>query len=293
MNYLFILNPISGPKNRAKKVMDYIDQKMRQAQHEYDFTFTEGPGDATRIARQAIENGIDIVVAAGGDGTINEVASGLVGNQGKLGIIPLGSGNGIARSLNIPIAIDECLEFLIHPAIRRIDVGVINNRFFFGICGIGFDAEIGKKFQEFGVRGPLPYFMIGVKEYLFYQPKYFQLEFNNIKKEVRALLVAIANTKQYGNGAVIAPDANPEDGLLDLCIVYKVAAWKAAGNAYKLFRGQINQTGFYEHHRCKSVRIVSPLYTSVVHTDGEPLELGNNLEIKLMTKALNVCAPGI
>jgi diacylglycerol kinase (ATP) len=266
---------------------------MHQSQHQYDFAFTEGPGDATRISQKAVKSGIDIIVAAGGDGTINEVASGLVGNKGTLGIIPLGSGNGIARSLNIPIPMDECIRFLIHPTIRPIDVGVVNNHFFFGICGIGFDAEIGKKFQDFGFRGPIPYFMIGVREYLFYQPRRFQLEFDGEKKEVQALLVAIANTKQYGNGAVIAPDANPEDGLFDLCIVYKVAAWKAACNSYKLFKGQINKTDFYEYHRCKSVRIISQSISSAVHTDGEPLQLGDSLEVTLMEKALNVCTPGI
>jgi YegS/Rv2252/BmrU family lipid kinase len=291
MKYLFIVNPISGPRKRAKQVVDYIAHQITKSDHTCNFVFTQSPGDATLKTKQAVSDGIDIVVAAGGDGTINEVATGLIHTKSILGVIPLGSGNGIARSLNIPIPLEKCVELLINPKIKILDVGKINDRFFFGVCGIGYDAEIGKKFQEFGVRGPIPYFMIGAKEYLFYQPHKFQLEFNGLKKEIRALFIACANTKQYGNGAIIAPQADPCDGVMDLCIVGKVSIVKAFYLAFKLFRGEIEKTKYYQHHTCQSVKITTALQSNIIHTDGEPIEMGKTLDIILIEKAINVCAP--
>jgi diacylglycerol kinase family enzyme len=133
--------------------------------------------------------------------------------------------------------------------------------------------------------------MIAAKEFLFYQPHKFLLEFNGVKKEVRALLIACANTKQYGNGAIIAPQANPCDGVLDLCIVRKVPVVKAVFMAYKLFKGAINKTKYYQHHTCQSVKITTELKSNVIHTDGEPIEMARSLDIILIEKAINVCAP--
>jgi diacylglycerol kinase (ATP) len=291
MKYLFVLNPISGRRKRAKEVVDYISMTMSQSGHQFEFASTSGPGDATRIACDAVRQGIEIVVAAGGDGTVNEVASGLIHSESCLGVIPLGSGNGVARSLNIPLKLTSGLHFLMHPRITTIDIGKMNQRYFVGVCGVGYDAKIGQKFQEFGVRGPIPYFMIGAKEYFFYQSERVKLEFNDTKFEDDVLLVAIANTKQYGNGAIIAPDADPKDGLLDVCVIPKVPIFKAIYLTIKLFKGEINTTGSYLHHRCKSIHILTDSKNSIVHTDGEPHRIENNLQIDLIEKALKVCTP--
>jgi len=291
MKYLFVLNPISGLRKRARDVVDYISMTMSKSGYQFEFASTSGPGDATRIARDAVRQGIEIVVAAGGDGTVNEVASGLTHSESCLGVIPLGSGNGVARSLNIPLKLNTALHFLMNPRITTIDIGKINQRYFIGVCGVGLDAKIGQKFQEFGVRGPIPYFMIGAKEYLFYQCERVLLEFNNNKFEDDVLLVAVANTKQYGNGAIIAPDADPKDGWLDVCIIPRVPIYKAIYLTIKLFKGKINTTTSYLHHKCKSIGILTKSSPSIIHTDGEPHEMESNLKIDIIEKALKVCTP--
>ena len=152
MKYLFVLNPKSGPAKRAGKIKELVKSRFRETDHQIEFAFTRGPGDATDLARQAVKDGFDIVVAAGGDGTVNEIAGGLVESHCSMGIIPLGSGNGVARSLGIPMGIKASIHTLLNPNIRLIDIGKINGEIFVGVAGTGFDARIGSLFQEFGVR---------------------------------------------------------------------------------------------------------------------------------------------
>ena len=152
MKYIFILNPHAGRKKTGRTLIDLIAQQMKDSTHDYEFAYTTAAGDATRLASDAANEGFDIIVAVGGDGTVNEVASGLVRTKGVLGIIPAGSGNGVARSLKIPLIMEKNIKLLISPTISIIDVGKINDKFFIGIAGTGFDALIGSKFQEFGTR---------------------------------------------------------------------------------------------------------------------------------------------
>ena len=168
MKYLFILNPISGIQKDPFNIIDLVNNKFKGTGHEFEFAFTTHAGDALNISKKAVKNKFDVIVGAGGDGTINEVATGLIGSDSALGIIPLGSGNGVARSYHIPLNIKESIAFLANPKIVKVDVGKVNNHFFLGVCGMGYDAMIGKKFQEFGTRGPVPYFLIGVREFIIY-----------------------------------------------------------------------------------------------------------------------------
>ena len=211
MKYLFILNPISGKQKDPFKIINMVESVFSQSNHQFEFAFTTHGGDAKKISENAVKEKFDIIVAAGGDGTINEVASGLIHSESALGIIPLGSGNGIARSYRIPLSIKESIEFLCNPKIVGVDVGQADSHFFLGVCGMGYDAIVGKKFQEFGRRGPLPYFLIGVKEFLQYNPEEFILQFNDQSISISPLLITVSNTEQYGNGAIISPGANPQD----------------------------------------------------------------------------------
>jgi YegS/Rv2252/BmrU family lipid kinase len=290
MKYIFILNPHAG-KKRTDKLIDLIDSHMCTSAYTYEFAFTIQAGDATRIARQAVSEGFDIIVAVGGDGTVNEVATGLIHSQGKLGIIPRGSGNGIARSLNIPISIKECVDFLLSPKVTLIDVGEINKKYFIGVAGIGYDALVGSKFQNFGVRGPIPYFFIGVNEFLKYRSQKYKIEIDGEKLKKEALVIALANTKQYGNGAIIAPEADPKDGYLDLCIVGPLSYIQATRHASLLFRGTIHKSPLYFHRKCKSVKICAEESGIDLHRDGEPDQTIQPLEVKIVEKALKVCAP--
>jgi len=179
MKYLFILNPISGPINRTFHIIDSVERIFKTSGHYYEFALTTGPGDATRIAAEAIRNKFDYVVAAGGDGTVNEVGSALINTDVSLGIIPLGSGNGVARSMKIPLKMDESLLLLREPTHKLIDVGQANSVNFIGVCGFGFDANIGQKFQDYGARGPLPYFLIGLRELITYKPEHLEIQLNH------------------------------------------------------------------------------------------------------------------
>jgi YegS/Rv2252/BmrU family lipid kinase len=291
MNFLFILNPRAGRKKKAKELVDLIDQLMTISGHTYEFAYTIDAGDATQISKQAIKEKFDIIVAVGGDGTVNEVASGLVHTDGILGIIPVGSGNGVARSLNIPLNTAESIKYLFSPKISCIDIGKVNDKFFVGVCGIGYDALIGKRFQQFGIRGPIPYFLIGVKEFLEYHPQNYTLEFETEILNKKALTIAFANTRQYGNDAIIAPDADPSDGFLDVCLIESLSYPEVLKILPMLFKGNIGENPKYIHKRCKSVKVRSDKENLIIHRDGEPDEIANIFDIRIEEKALRVCSP--
>ena len=285
------MNPKSGKKNKLDKIKSLIRQIFNSTDHEYEFVTTTGPGDATNLTKNGVHESYDIISAVGGDGTVNEVAKGLVHTDSALGIIPLGSGNGLARSLLIPLDIKKSIQYLTDATITSIDTGRINEYYFFGVTGIGLDANIGKKFQEFGKRGPLPYFFIGLKEYLNYKPKKYVIKNKGNSFTVEPLLITIANTVQYGNGAIIAPQADPRDGLLDVCIVNKIPLIKALYYIPRLFYGSIHTIPYYSSFKTKSVQISFTEKKGAIHTDGEPFITGNILNIKILKKALKVCSP--
>jgi YegS/Rv2252/BmrU family lipid kinase len=291
MKYIFILNPHAGRRKRTEQLLDLIDSFMSESQFTYEFAYTVRAGDATQIAKHAVSEGFNIIVAVGGDGTVNEVASGLINSKGYLGIIPRGSGNGVARSLNIPISTTECIQFLLNPQKTTIDVGMINEKYFVGVAGVGYDALVGAKFQSFGVRGPIPYFFIGVNEFLKYHTQTYCIEIDAQKLEKKALVIALANTKQYGNGAVIAPNSNPKDGKLDVCIIEPLSFKQATQHASMLFKGNIDTSPLYYHQRCKSAKIYTKDSEMHVHRDGEPDTPMQSIEVKIVEQALHVCAP--
>jgi diacylglycerol kinase (ATP) len=291
MKYLFILNPISGPINRPFYIINAVDTIFRSSGHGYEFALTTAPGDATRLAAEAVENGFDYVVAAGGDGTVNEVGRALINTETILGVIPLGSGNGIARSMKIPLKMTNSLQLLVNPTFKHIDVCQVNNFYFIGVCGLGFDAKISEKFQNFGARGPVPYFIIGMRELITFKPQHLEIHLNGRKLSVSALVVAIANTQQYGNWAIIAPLADPHDGLFDLCILDNINFPTALRLSYKLFNGTIHKSRKYQHFRTDELKIECDGIKNVIHTDGEPVWCETPLHIRMLKGALKICAP--
>jgi diacylglycerol kinase (ATP) len=289
MKYLFILNPKSGPISRADKLIKWIDKIFSSSDHDYEFALTTGPGDATQIAANGTAGGFDIVAAVGGDGTVNEVASGLINSDTAMGIIPLGSGNGVARSLGLPVDVKKSIQLLLNANVITIDTGLINDLPFVGVAGLGYDANVGAKFQEFGHRGPVPYFIIGVKEFLKYEPVQVSLDLENESGLFSPLLVAIANTKQYGNGAIIAPGASPTDGYLNVCVIKSVSLTRAIKLMQKLFNGSINEAVEYKQYKIKQIKINTSTDQTCIHTDGEPKTVTGDLDIRIKEKSLRVC----
>jgi len=214
---VFIVNPIAGTRQK-----DFILENIRHHLPEELATkiiFTEYPGHAHDIATEMVRQGITTIVAVGGDGTVNEVASALVKTNCRLGIIPAGSGNGLARHLGIPLQVPEALELILHHRIQNIDAGKVNGKYFFCTCGTGFDASVGKKFSRDSRRGMLSYVRATIHQYINYSPKSYTLKTSNKKVKLKAFLVTFANSGQYGNNAYIAPNAVIDDGMLDLCIL--------------------------------------------------------------------------
>jgi len=287
--YRFIINPISGERHHTQRIIKEIEKQFttnNEVKHE--ISFTEKPGHATQLAKSAVQEGFDAVVAVGGDGTMNEVASALVNSKTALGLLPRGSGNGYARSLNIPLNISAGLKNLVRPKKIAVDVGQVNQYFFFGVSGVGFDAEIGAKFQNFGIRGPLPYFLIGLKEYFYYQYEEFIVVTDRETFRGKPLLISVANTMQYGLGAVINPGADYADGKFEICIVHKVKFLREIFRLPKLFNGSINELPIYKRLQTDHLKIIRSRDQGYFHTDGEPRFGGKELNFKIIKHGLNV-----
>lgn len=283
----FIVNPISGINRNPQKIVGWIESSFKSTDIRIDIVYTKSPGDGTGLAKESIKKNFDLVVVVGGDGTMNEVGRALFKSDVAMGVIPAGSGNGFARNFKIPLDQELAIKMLLSPRIIKIDVGKINDHHFFNVAGLGLDAEISCNFEEFGIRGPLPYFLIGTKSFMLYQPSPIKLKFDDREIEISPLLVSIANAPEYGNGAIIAPGAKPTDGILNVTILEKMPLWKAVPNLYRLFNGTINQIEGYHCYQFKDM-IIERLTPGPIHTDGNPHMEGTKLKIEVIPSALKI-----
>ncbi len=284
----FIINPIAGFRRDKSDIVHLIHACFNETG--FEIAMTSAPGDATHLAREAAELNYRAVIAVGGDGTVNEVASGLVGTDTALGVIPRGSGNGLARGLAIPIQPKHALAVIQHGGIKSIDVGSAAHRYFFAVTGVGFDARVGMKFSHATWRGPLPYFMIAAREFVSYHPEALKVKLNEQQLELAPFLLTIANTQQYGNGAVIAPHAKPDDGILEMCIVDPLSVWNVMVHAPKLFTGTIDRASIISYRHVTTLEIEKP-GTILFHVDGEPQTCSERLKISILPHALKVLTP--
>ena len=286
---VFIINPISGmvkKENVGNQISLYIDKEK----YDYQIINTKYAAHAIEITAQVVSNGADIIVAVGGDGSVNEVVNGLKGSNVKLGIIPLGSGNGLARFLKIPFQIKTAIEVLNKGNFTAVDTVNVNDRVFLSIAGIGFDALVAKRFAKYHKRGFWSYFAIATKEYRMYRPKKYQLTLNGETIKRRALMIVFANSDQFGYNTSIAPHALINDGLIDVCIVKKIPAYKMLFFIQLLFLKQLYKTNYLEIIKTDELWIERKR-NKVVNIDGEPVRLTKNLHIKVNHLALNVIIP--
>ncbi|HID97239.1 MAG TPA: hypothetical protein EYP57_03490 [Thermodesulfobacteriaceae bacterium] len=214
-----------------------------------------------------------------------------MGSDSVLGLIPCGSGNGFARSMGIPLDHSEALDVLMTGNCRRIDAGMVNEYYFFGTCGLGFDADISAHFQNFGVRGSLPYFYIAVKEHFKYRPEDIRLISAEGDSNINIYLLTVANTQQYGNSAYIAPQADVQDGLLDVCIIKPFTMFQLMVNLHRLFNKTVDKFPAYSLFRSKEIAIIRKREIGWFHVDGEPHRGGSKLKIKVIPSCLKVCCP--
>ncbi len=286
---LIIINPISGvrPKNNLPSL---IYENIDLSKFSIHIEYTEYAGHATEIAADAVNNGIKYVIAIGGDGTINETAKALVGTDTALGIVPQGSGNGLARHLQISLDTAKALRAINDENTVAIDYCKANDHIFFCTAGIGFDAWISQKFSEDKHRGGFTYLKNALTEYVKYKPRYYKLITSEGLNVEKAFLVAIGNASQYGNNAYIAPEASMQDGLMDITILEPFNTLEVPQLAIQLFTKQINKNRHITMIRDKSVRIVTEK-EEVMHIDGEPVKLGTEINIHTVPRGLKVIIP--
>ncbi len=286
---IFIVNPISGTQGK-EHILHLIEEKIDKSKYDYRIVYTERAGHAVDIAAQAAWEGVHTVVAIGGDGTINEVARSLVHTSTALGIIPCGSGNGLARHLHIPMDYKKAVEVINDGLIETIDYGKINGTIFFCTCGVGFDAFVSLKFATAGKRGLLTYLDNTLKESLKYQPETYELETEDGTSKYKAFLIACGNASQYGNNAYIAPQATLTDGLMDVTILEPFTVLDVPSLSFQLFNKTIDQNSRIKTFRCKKLRIRRSV-PGVVHFDGDPLMTTENVDVEIIGKGLKVVVP--
>lgn len=286
---IFVVNPISGTQNK-ELILSLLDEKIDKKKYSWDIVYTERAGHAIDIAAQAALQKTDVVVAIGGDGTINEIARSLVHTETALGIIPCGSGNGLARHLQIPMEPKKALEVLNEGVSDIIDYGKINGTSFFCTCGLGFDAFVSLKFANAGKRGLLTYLEKTLQESLKYEPETYELETEDGISRYKAFLIACGNASQYGNNAYIAPQATLTDGLLDVTILEPFTVLDVPSLSFQLFNKTIDQNSRIKTFRCKKL-CIHRTKPGVVHFDGDPMQTGANVNIEIIKKGLHVIVP--
>ncbi len=289
MKIRFIVNPNAGTSERVEEISEAVTRVYATVQGIFEVRVTKSSGDAYRLSEDARDKGYSTVFACGGDGTINEVASALVNTPVALGIIPAGSGNGLAHALGIPPDIEEAVALASTGRVRKIDAGVIGERYFFSTAGFGFDALVSKRYNDRvgGRRGILPYVPIVLREFMRFKPEATIIKIDDKYMRVFPFFLTAANTPELGASAVIAPGAKPDDGLLDICLVQDIGLFEALRYTVKLFKGNIDREKKFRRRRGSSFELTRS-NPGVVHVDGEPFEVGRKVKVSLLPGALKV-----
>lgn len=277
MKTLYIINPISG-KGKKQRIARMLEAKGCK------ITFTEYAGHAELLAREATE---DVVVAVGGDGTVNEVARGIVGTDKILGIIPCGSGDGLARHLGLSHNIERAFQTIEEGECKRMDAAEVNDRLFFSVCGVGFDAVVSERFAKSGKRGLVSYIRQGLKSWLNYAPEKYTIEIDGKELNTEALFITIGNSNQWGNNAKITSLADCCDGVLDITVVDKFNALELPWLAYRLMTGSVHKSRKVHCYKGKSIRITRQS-EGAAHADGDWFIAPKVLDIKILPSALKV-----
>lgn len=283
---LFIVNPVAGVK-RKDKIPPLINKYLDHDHFNYEVIYTESRGHATEIARDAALRNIDVVAVAGGDGSVNEAARGLLGTNTSLAIIPSGSGNGLARHLGYSINIRSTLEIINQYQVRTIDACRINDEYFFSLVGIGFDAFVAKVFSREETRGFFTYVWSGLKSVSSFDKFDFTIDSKEKKFSGRALMINVCNSNQYGYNVKVAPQAALADGIMDVVIVDDIPKWKLPVLVMQLFSQTHMMSRHVQTFRTSELNISSPGY-AYLQIDGETVPKDKSFDIRVLPNALKV-----
>jgi YegS/Rv2252/BmrU family lipid kinase len=283
---LFVINPISGTQSKSKLVA-LIEKTIECDQLDSHVAFTEYAGHATELARVAVNQAYDYVVAVGGDGTMNEVARALVDTDTALGIVPVGSGNGLARHLGIPVHVAQSLKRIREEKVVQIDSCTLNDIPFFCTAGVGFDAHVGYVFAQGKKRGFRTYVQTTLQEFFRYKPASYQICIEGKTRDQRAFGITFANASQYGNNAYIAPQADIQDGKMEVCLIQPFPAHAFLELGTRLFNKTLHNSRYVEINQVREATLQGngPLR---IHLDGESYETGDTLNVKIKPRSLKV-----
>lgn len=282
---LFIINPISGGKKKDN-VPDLIERNLDATLFEPTIVFTNRAYHGNKLAKKGVGE-YEYIIAVGGDGTINEIASSVACTESVLGIIPFGSGNGLARFLGIPMDTAKAIQNLNARKVEAIDAAKLNRQWFFNMAGMGFDAHIAEVFSHDKNRGFGAYIRSSFREIITYKAERYQLEIDGVAYEREAFMLSFANSSQYGNNAHVSPHASVQDGLLDVCIIKPFPLYKFIGMGLRMFNKTADKSKYVEIIRGKHI-LVKRQQSGPVHLDGEPQIIGPDAEIIIVPRSLKI-----
>lgn len=291
MIFNFIVNPKSGSGRGKKDIPNLIRHFSEKHQIAYKLYFTEYAGHAEVLAKELSENEENIVVAVGGDGTVNEIANAMIHKPARMGILPIGSGNGLARHLGIQMNFSAAFETLILKNTIDIDAIKIGNKISVNVSGLGFDSQVAFAFKNSVKRGLKAYTEIALRELLHYENGNYEIIYDEKKLVTGAFLVSIANSCQFGNNVKISPTASVKDGLIDVVVIKPFPVALSLSFIPFVLSGKLNKSPFVEVYQCKKLRIIHR--QKHLHIDGESIETTNNvIEAEIIPACLRViCNP--
>ena len=285
----FIINKFSGTGYQDSIEGRIIDE-CAALNYGCTIQHTQSRGHATQLAQQAVDENFDMVFAVGGDGTVNEVAQGLIGSGITMGILPKGSGNGLARHLGIPMKFASALKLMTSPQVINMDTMYINGKLSVNVSGIGFDGHVAGMFGKDGKRGLAGYTKLVLKEFLSYKELEAQVVVDGTKHHTSSFIIALANSSQFGNNARVAPLASVCDELIDVCFIKKIPFSHVIGFATKMFSGTLDKSSLVKIHKGKNISIVFSKAVAF-HIDGEPQEPAKEFDVHIDPGQLRMIVP--
>ncbi len=289
---LFIINPHSGV-GKQKTAEKEIYRSLNKQRFIPEIIYTEYAGHAIEIAAKAAENKFDAVVAIGGDGSLNEVVNGVISSKTNnnivIGLIPTGSGNGFARHLKIPLTMQKSIEVINNYNVKTIDTISLNGRPYASIAGIGFDSLIAEEMRKVKTRGFQAYFEIVIKHYFLYKPQTYKFVVDGVEMEREALFVCFANSNQFGFNTAVAPSAELDDGLMDVCVVRKIPITYLPFTGQLLYTKNFEKSKYVEIFKAKKATVFNN-ECGLVNLDGESINMGSVLEFEVQPKSLKIIA---
>lgn len=288
-----IVNPISGTKKNKTAIINFIQSALEGLADKIDIKLTAHSGHAAEMAKEAAANKTDMVIAVGGDGTVNEIASALSGSQTVMAIVPCGSGNGLARHLKIPMDYKKAVDLIRKGNPTIIDSGEINGKKFFCTCGTGFDAQVAFTFASLPKRGLMNYVKSALSEYKAYRCNEYSVKADGCDIKGRFFLISVGNASQYGNNAYITPRAKTDDGLLDVVLVHECGLIPKLRLGYKMFTRRLDTDRCVSYLQVPEVTIENLSETDyAIHYDGEPVQMHGAMTIKCIPQQLTIISGG-